>query len=567
MAPTTCRAVLLCGTVALCAVALPSSAQSPGEVVRTVAGSGALGMQDGPALSGSFLVPTGLARASDGTIYISDEAGQRIRALKDGRISTVAGSGDLGTLGMSVTGGYRDGPALSAQFNHPMGLAVGPDGALYIADALNKRIRTLDHGVVSTVVSGLISPEDVAFDRAGNLWIADYGGGVKRWDGHAVSVPALSGGISDKPLALSISPDETDPKLVVDTVQAVYEYDVQAAAQAGPAPYTGGVSSIPIPSDFWTFGSPRQLVALGKHQIVYSDPVTNTVRYLRFNVQPLATQPYSTRLAGGSDYKAIDNAGFADGADARFYSPRGILVYGSTIFVADAGNRRIRALGLPWFRSQEYGLEGAEPYDTSHFEIALVGASNVFFDSHDNADSICGTIERRLNASHRIAKPVRCHTHRIDGADMNKMWSYIDNYLAFRHVDEYIIVAVPRFVDAQTVPLTHKLLDGTKTRLLFVWYPSNWEVSDSEDLVQRQTDFVTFPDDTVASLTATARRASATLSGIPNVAIYDLFWDEVHYEKEAVPPLWNAPDTHMNVRGNVFVGDHIAAALLKQIAP
>jgi len=562
-----CRGILLCSAVALTVAALPSAAQSDAEVVRTIAGSGALGMEDGPALSGSFLVPTGLARGRDGTIYVSDEAGQRIRAIKDGRISTIAGSGDLGVLGMSVLGGFRDGPAPSAQFNHPMGLAVGPDGALYIADALNGRIRELDHGVVSTVVYGLVSPEDIAFDRSGNLWIADYGGGVKRWNGHALSAPALTGGISDKPLALSVSPDEIDPKLVAVTAQAVYEYDVQSAAEAGPAPYTGGLSMIPIPSDFWAFGSPRQVVALGKHQVVYSDPVTDTVRYLRFNVPPLATQPYTTRLAGGSDYKAIDNAGFADGSDARFYGPRGILVYGDTIVVADAGNRRIRALPLPRFRTQEYGFEDAEPYDTSHFEIALVGASSVFFDSHDDADSICGTIERRLNASHRIAKPVRCHTHRIDGADLNKMWNYIDNYLAFRHVDQYIVVAVPRFVDAQTVPSARKLLDSTKSRLLLVWYPSSQEVSDGEDLVQRQTDFVSFPDDTVAVLTAAAQRANVTLGGVPNLAVYNLFSDEVLYEKEPGPPLWNAPDTHMNVRGNVFVGDHIAAALLKALAP
>ena len=560
------RVICLCTTITMTLTAPPIGAQSEGTVVRTLAGSGALGMQDGPTASGSFLVPTGLARGRDGTIYVSDEAAQRIRAIKDGRIFTVAGSGDLGLLGMSVLGGYKDGPAMSAQFNHPMGLAIGVDGALYIADAKNKRIRKLDHGLVSTVVEGLASPEDIAFDRSGNLWIADYGGGVKRWDGHALSAPPLTGNISDKPLTVSVSPDAIDPKLVVVTSQAVYEYDVKSAADAGPAPYSGASSSIPIPSDGWTFGSPRQIVALGKHQVVYSDPVTNTVRYLRFNVQPLATQPYTTRLAGGPDYKGISNAGFADGADARFYSPRGILVYGNTIIVADAGNRRIRTLPLPQFRTQEYGLEGAEPYDTSHFEIALVGASNVFFDSHDDADSICGAIQRRLNASHRIARPVRCHTHRIDGADMSQMWDYIDTYLAFRHVDAYVVVSVPRFVDATFLPSARKMLDRTKSRLLLVWYPSNWEISDGEDLVQRQTDFVTFPDDASAARVADGRRANSVLTGVANLAVYDLFWDLVRYEKGKGPPLFLAPDTHMNARGNVFVGDHIAAALLRTVA-
>ena len=560
------RVIYLCGIIALLLAMRPSGAQSESPGVRTIAGSGVLNMNDGPALSGSFLVPTGIAVAHDGTMYVSDEAGQRIRAIKDGKLSTVAGSGVLGLLGMSVLGGYRDGPALTARFNHPMGLAIGIDGALYVADAKNKMIRKVDHGVVTTVVTGLTSPEDIAFDRAGNLWIADYGGGVKRWDGHKVTASPLPN-ISYKVIAVSVSHDMDDPKLIVVTAEAVVEYDVKEAATAGPAPYTGRVSLIPIPSDGWTFGTPRQIVALGKHQAVYSDPVTNTVRYLRFNVPPLASQPYTTRLAGGPDYKGADNAGFADGADARFHSPRGILVQGNTIAVADAGNRRIRTLPLPRFRTQEYGLEGAAPYDSAHYEIALVGASNVFFDSHDDNDSICGVIERRLNASHRFAKPVRCHTHRIDGAFMYQIWDYIGNYLTFRHVDAYVITSAFNWVDTKFLSSARKMLDSTKSRLMLVWYPSSQDVSDSEDLVQRQTDFVSFPDDMSAKRAAEARRVKSALSGIKKLATYDLFEDLVRYEKGPGLPLYNENDTHMIARGNVFVGNHIAGALLRTFAP
>jgi len=561
------RLILLCIGFALVLAPLPSGAQSGSEGVRTIAGSGALGMQDGAALSGSFLVPDGIARGRDGTIYVSDAAGQRIRAIKDGDISTIAGSGNLGLLGMSVLGGFLDGPALSAKFNHPMGLAIDTDDALYIADSKNNMIRKLDHGFVTTVVKDLTDPMDITFDGSGNLWIADYGAGVKRWDGKTLT-PVPLPNISNNVFALSFSPDADDPKLLVVTAESILEFDAKAAIAAGPAPYTGGAAKIVYSADGWTFGTPRQIVALGKHQAVYTDPVTNTVRYMRFHVPPLASQPYETALAGGSDYKGINNAGFADGRDARFYNPRGILVYGNTIVVADAGNRRIRELPLPQFRTPEYGLEGAAPYDSSHYEIALVGASNVFFDSHDDNDSICGAIERRLNESRRIAKPVRCHTHRIDGAQMPQIWDYIDNYMTFRHVDLYIITSLSAFVNVEFVSSARKMLDRTKSRLLLVWYPSSPDISDAEDLVQRETVYdSTFPDDIFYRRAPANRQANLLLSSIRNVSTYDLFGEMVAYEKGQYLPLFNAPDSHMNARGNVYVGEHIADALLRAIVP
>lgn len=55
--------------------------------VKTIAGSGRPGIVDGPAASASFLLPTAIARAEDGTLYVADEAAQRIRALRpDGTV-------------------------------------------------------------------------------------------------------------------------------------------------------------------------------------------------------------------------------------------------------------------------------------------------------------------------------------------------------------------------------------------------------------------------------------------------------------------------------------------------
>jgi hypothetical protein len=69
-----------------------------------VAGSGVLGLADGALARAQFLVPTGLARGGEGTLYVSDEPAQRIRAIRNGAVRTLAGSGSLGPLGMSVAG-------------------------------------------------------------------------------------------------------------------------------------------------------------------------------------------------------------------------------------------------------------------------------------------------------------------------------------------------------------------------------------------------------------------------------------------------------------------------------
>src|SRR5579862_6736272 len=116
---------LAAAVVVCCAFACvtPGSAQRPREQpVMTLAGTGAAGMRDGPARSATFMMPTGIARARDGTLYIADTAAQRIRTLAHGIVRTVAGSGTVVPPGLSVAGGYRDGPALHASFDRPTGL-------------------------------------------------------------------------------------------------------------------------------------------------------------------------------------------------------------------------------------------------------------------------------------------------------------------------------------------------------------------------------------------------------------------------------------------------------------
>src|ERR1700720_1261422 len=124
-------------------------------LVTTIAGSGQAGGQDGPALSATFSDPFGIAVDRRGNVFVAD-AGEsnRIRRLTpEGKVETIAGS----------TEGFADGIASQAQFNTPSGIAIDSAGNLIIADTSNNRIRKLstDGNTVSTIAgSGMAGFKD-----------------------------------------------------------------------------------------------------------------------------------------------------------------------------------------------------------------------------------------------------------------------------------------------------------------------------------------------------------------------------------------------------------------------
>ncbi len=152
-----------------------SCTATPGGQVATVAGSGVPGFQDGAPTSAKFANPGGMALDVDGkTVLIADASTHRIRSLAtDGTVGTFAGSGSPS---------FQDGAKSSAHFYSPIDLTRGGDGALYVADRSNNRIRRIDaSGNVTTVygtgsASLLSSPTGVAWHPgAGALVVSDFG--------------------------------------------------------------------------------------------------------------------------------------------------------------------------------------------------------------------------------------------------------------------------------------------------------------------------------------------------------------------------------------------------------
>jgi len=157
---------------------------TPGGAVTTIAGlAGAAGTSDGTGSGARFNNPTGIAVDNSGNLFVTDYGNNSIREVSPGGVvATIAGS----TSGVS---GGTDGAGTSARFNSPAGIAVDSAENLYVADSANDTIREISpSGQVSTIAGSarigdstdglganarFNTPDDIAIDGAGTLYIAD----------------------------------------------------------------------------------------------------------------------------------------------------------------------------------------------------------------------------------------------------------------------------------------------------------------------------------------------------------------------------------------------------------
>ena len=167
-------------------------------VITTVAGLGRPRFfgDGGLAVEAGLSEPAALALSDEGVLYIADQSNNRVRAvdLTTGVIRTVAGTGMAGYNGDGVA-------ATETGLAGPSGLALASDGTLFIADSFNGRIRAVDPvtGLIRTVVGdgdeyryqgpdeppscSLSRPSGITLDEEGNLYVTDSDNHlVRRWN-------------------------------------------------------------------------------------------------------------------------------------------------------------------------------------------------------------------------------------------------------------------------------------------------------------------------------------------------------------------------------------------------
>jgi serine/threonine protein kinase, bacterial len=265
----------------------PAVDSTIGPIVSTLAGAGTQGAANGPAATAQFFSPAGIA-VSGTTVYVGDYGNHRVRSISGGTAATAAGSGQ----------GFKDGVVTLAQLNFPSGITIDSTGAIYVADTSNDRIRKIAAGSVTTVA----------------------GSGTKGFaDG------AASGAQFNYP---------RDVAIVGTTIYVADTENHRIRTIAGGTVGTlagsaAGLVNGPLASA--RFSSPSSIVALGA-KLYVADSGNNCVRVIEAgNVTTLA----GSGAAGATNGPA---------ATATFWNPTDIAVSGGKVYVADQSNHRIRVI-------------------------------------------------------------------------------------------------------------------------------------------------------------------------------------------------------------------------------
>jgi DNA-binding beta-propeller fold protein YncE len=225
---------------------------------KLLAGSGDAAQSDDTAAKAGFAGPSGIAAGPDGKLYIIDRGERAVRVLsRDGMVSTLIRGGFSrpnsividahGTLFVSDAGSNQiieiasDGTyapyagtgdegaddasdRLLAKFSAPRGLALGPDGALYVADNQNDAIRRIDASGVKTVATGLRLVNAVAVAADGAVYystIADGQIGVVR-DGKVTVIANVSGDAGNREGPAEQARLEPGEGLIVEDARLVF---------------------------------------------------------------------------------------------------------------------------------------------------------------------------------------------------------------------------------------------------------------------------------------------------------------------------------------------------------
>jgi uncharacterized protein (TIGR03437 family) len=348
------------------------------QVITTVAGTGTQSYRGdgGPAINAWLSQPQGLAVDVAGNFFVADSANFRLREVTPaGIINTVAGNGMVGlTLAGNNIG--DGGPATSAEFGPAhlpfmQGVAVDLGGNLYIADVGNFRVRKVDtSGNITTVAgsgspissgdggpatsAGFMNPTGVAIDLFRNLYIADSSGFrvrvvnpagiIKTVAGTGTAGYSGDGGLAANaqisvPIGLAV--DLQGNLYIAEGGNVVYGPRIRKVDTSGIITTVAGNGTIGFSGD----GGPATSAQLGGNlQGVAVDHAGNIyiADFDNYRVRKVNTSGIITTVAGTGRIGGTGDGGFPTNAQLQ---PSGIgLDAAGNLYISDATDARVRKI-------------------------------------------------------------------------------------------------------------------------------------------------------------------------------------------------------------------------------
>jgi len=330
--------------------------------ITTLAGTGSQGFSgdNGPATAATLNFPYSVAVDVASTVYIADSVNQRLRKAAGGIIYPVAGNGTRALAG-------DGGPASSASFNQPQGVAIDAYGNVFVGDTFNNRVRRVAPGGTVSTVGGsgfykfsgdggaaigasLNGPQGLAADNAGRFYLADLRNHRVRRVNAAGVIATVAGngtqGYAGDNGPATAAALNSPAAAALDAIGSIYVADtgnnrvrkidasgrITTLAGAGVAGYSGDSG----PANIATLNRPGGVAADTAGNVYIADLGNHAIRKVS------AAGSIST-LAGNGVPGSSGDGGPA--AVALLNSPGGLAVDSAgNLYVADTANHRVRRI-------------------------------------------------------------------------------------------------------------------------------------------------------------------------------------------------------------------------------
>lgn len=329
------------------------------------------GGDSGPATAALIDNPSDVLVDNIGNLYVADFLSNAVRKIDTfGNITTVAGTG-FGS-GVMAGGGFTgdNGPATAAELNGPFALAMDAAGNIFFADGYNHNVRKVSTAGTITTVAGthtagytgdngpatsasLNNPVGLAFDKHGNLYIADdHNAVIRKMDNagvittfagnHTVGYTGDNGPATAAQLGapIGVAVDTADNVYIADSGNVIRKVNALGIITTFAGTSVAGFSGDGGPATAALLGRPQRVNLDDSGNVYISDLGNNVVRKVS------AATGIITTIAGGGDGTADVLGDGGPATAAVLSSPEGVAISKTgIIYISDRGDQVIRRIG------------------------------------------------------------------------------------------------------------------------------------------------------------------------------------------------------------------------------